>query len=128
MVKGVKIVKRKEGSKDSMKMKLARKMHDTDLMRKQLDVMEATQKRTYFVQIAKMNGITEQEAMDLVFEDEDSQMYKGLETISQIYDLRRQGKYKSADDLIRQHKKDLKQFIAQESARTGKAIKMPEMD
>lgn len=130
MVKGVKIIKRKENEnpKERAIIRIARKLHDTEAIQRDHDIKEATKKRMYFLYIARLYKITEEEAKDLVFSDQNSQLCAGFETLSRIYDLKRDGKYKTADDLIRQHKKDLRQFIAQESARTGKNIKMPDLD
>jgi len=92
---------------------VAKRMHNTKLMSNSLDSMEQSQKKNYIKGVALSNGITEEEALDLITTDSESEEYKGFDFISQIYDLRRRGKYKSADDLIRKHKNDLKEFQQQ---------------
>ena len=83
---------------------VAKRMHGGKLMSSYVDNWQMQMTEQYILGVAKSEGLSVEEAREFIFRDEKGEAYKGYAVILEIADLRRQGKYKDADDLIRKHR------------------------
>lgn len=101
--------------------RLARKVQNTEVMAKYLDAMENEQKKIYITGVAEHHGITYSEALELIMTDANSEEYKGFDLISEIYDLRRQGRHGDANALIAQHTHDAIEYAENNPKKVSKS-------
>lgn len=101
---------------------VAKRMHGGELMSSYIDQWQMQMTEQYILGVAKSENLTVEEAREFIFRDEKGEAYKGYAVILEIADLRRQGKYKDADDLIRKHRGAAK-AEAKKMKRGGKKAK-----
>lgn len=101
---------------------VAKRMHGGKLMSSYVDNWQMQMTEQYILGVAKSENLTVEEAREFIFRDEKGEAYKGYAVILEIADLRRQGKYKDADDLIRKHRGAAK-AEAKKMKRGGKKAK-----